>query len=110
MVATALSEEVHSTEVVTSCVVPSVKAPVAANWSAVPREIVGDKGATETETRVAGFTVNTAEPLTPAAVAVMLVWPVVRLLAMPVEEMVATDAGEETQLTEQLKSSVLPSE
>ena len=72
-VATEPFDELHWTEVVTFCVLPSLKVPVAANWTVVPSGIVEADGLTAMETSAADVTVSVAEPLTFAAVAVIVV-------------------------------------
>lgn len=72
MVATVPLEEPHSTDVVTSWMLPSLNVPVAANWRFVSSGMVGDVGVTAMETRVAAVTVSVAYPFTLAAVAVMV--------------------------------------
>lgn len=59
--------------------------------------------------RVAGVTVRSVEPLTEPAFAVIVAWPTVVPCASPPVAMVATKGTEELQLTEAVKSCVLPS-
>jgi hypothetical protein len=90
-------------------VLPSLKVPVAANCSVVPRGMVGIAGVMAMETNVAGVTVKVDEPPMPAAVAVIVVWPVDALLACPLALDVATDGNDEFQIADVVRSSVLPS-
>jgi hypothetical protein len=109
-VATETSNDAHWTDPVMSCVVPSVKVPVAANWSVVPRGMVGVDGVMAIETRVAGVTVNVDDPaMLPAAVAVIVAWPAEALVTNPVALAVATVGADELQFAEVVRSSVLPS-
>lgn len=59
---------------------------------------------------VAGVTVKMDEPPMPAAVAVIVVWPIETLVASPSALAVATDGNVELQLDDVVRSSVLPSE
>ena len=72
MVATAVLEEVQVAVVVRFCVLPLVKVPVAVNCWAVPSAIEGLLGVSAIETKAAGVTVNTVEPLIEPEVAVMV--------------------------------------
>src|SRR5260370_18660830 len=69
MVAAAAVDEVQMTEVVTSCVLESLKVPVAVNCLVVPTAMLEFAGVTASETRVALVTVNDAFPLTDPEVA-----------------------------------------
>lgn len=109
MVATVGVEELQITEVVRSCVLPSVKVPVPANCWVVPCTIVALAGVTTSETRVAAVTVRVVDPLTPLEAAVIVVVPIALLVASPVVLMVATVVCEELQVTEVVRSCVLPS-
>ena len=75
----------------------------------MPNGIVGAGGTTEMAIKVAEVTVSVVNPLMPTVVAVIVDWPVVRLFAWPLLLTVTTAAGAEFQLTELLRSSVLPS-
>lgn len=72
IVATDGVEELQLTELVRSCVLPSLNNPVALNDCVVPEAIVGFAGATVMVERVAGVTVRTVEPLTEPAVAAIV--------------------------------------
>ena|SRR5215469_14927392 len=61
MIATVGSDDVHWAELVRSCIVPSVKMPVALYCCVVPSGIVANDGVTETLARTAFPTV--AEPV-----------------------------------------------
>jgi hypothetical protein len=83
IVATEVVSELHCTVAVTSCVLPSVKVPVAENCFVVPKGIVGIAGVTAIETNVAGFTVMVVVPETDPNVAVTPVLPMAMLAATP---------------------------
>ena len=107
MVATAVFEDDHCTDVVMSWVVPSLNVPVAVNAAAVPCGTVGASGEQTRETNVAEVAVRVAEPLTLAAVAEIVDGPGAVAVASPVALMVALlDALHEAEL---VRSSVLPS-
>jgi len=103
------SDELHWTELVMFCVLPSLNVPVAANCSVVPRGMVEIAGVMAMETNAAAVTVRPEVPATPAAVAVIDVWPVVALIASPLGPAVATDGVEELHVAEVVRLSVLPS-
>ncbi len=109
MVATEPSAESHWTEPVMFCVLPSVKVPVAANCSVVPRAMDGIAGVMAIETNAAGVTVKVDEPPTLAAAAVIMVWPVDTLVASPLALVMATDGVDALQVADVVRSSVLPS-
>jgi hypothetical protein len=109
MVATEPSDESQWTEPVMPCALPSLKVPVAANCSVVPRGMVWIAGVMAMETNVAGVTVKVDEPPMPAAAALIVVWPVDALVASPLALAVATDGADELQVADVVRSSVLPS-
>ncbi len=75
----------------------------------VPRANDGLTGVTARETRLACPTFSVVELLTEPEVAVMVAAPTPAPLANPVTAMVATAVEEELQLTELVRSCVLPS-
>ena len=83
MVATVGFDDTHVATLVTSCTVPSVNVPAAANCCAAPNKIVGFEGLTAIDTSAAGVTVRTADPDTEPDVAVMVVDPVETLVTRP---------------------------
>jgi hypothetical protein len=103
IVAVADVVDAHVTVPVRSCVVVSVKVPVATNCCLVPLAIDGVAGVTAIETKFAGVTVSVVLPLIPPIAAEMLVLPVVRPLARPFEsaafETVATAAMLDAHVT-----------
>ncbi len=108
IVAAAGFEEVQTTDAVMSCVLLSLKVPVAVNCLVVLVGIVEFAGVTAMETKVAAVSVRDAVPLTDPDVAVIVVVPVPTLVASPVGSMVATDVEDEDQASE-VSSWVLPS-
>lgn len=114
MVATLTSEDVQVTCAVRFSVVPSLKVPVAVNCWVPPRDMLAGSGVTLMELRVALVTVNAAAPDCPANSAVMVAFPAATPVARPLVGdallTVATDAGDDVQLTELVRFCVLPSE
>src|SRR6266478_2112692 len=108
MVAVAALEELHSTDVVMSCVLLSLKVPVAVNCFVVPTAILEFAGITAIETSVAALTVREALPVTPPELAVIVVLPVPTAVAKPEELTEATLAADEDHVTE-VNNCVLPS-
>ena len=108
MVAAAELDELHSTEPVMSCVLVSVKVPVAVNCFVVPMAMLGLAGVTAIETRVALVTVSEVVPLTEPDAAVMVAGPGPVLVARPEALMEATFTLEEDQIIEG-NCCVLPS-
>ena len=90
IVATALAAEVHSTEDVKSSVEPSVKVPVAVNWSVKPLAILGSFGVMAIDVTTAGVTVSVVVPTMDPSVAEMVEEPVASVDARPSLEIVAT--------------------
>lgn len=83
IVATVGFDDVQVATLVTSCTVPSVNVPLAANCCAAPSRIVGLAGLTATDTSAAGVTVTKADPDTEPDVAAMLVDPVETVVTRP---------------------------
>lgn len=83
MVATVGFDETHVATLVTSCTVPSVNVPPAANCCASPNRIVGLGGVTVMEVSAAGVTVKVPDPETELEVAVTTVEPVDKLVTSP---------------------------
>ena len=75
----AESEETQTAELVTFCVLPSLKVPVAVNLSCVPLLMCGFAGVIAIETRCAVEIFKAADPLTAPMKAVIVVLP----LTMP---------------------------
>src|SRR6185369_13706118 len=114
MAALVVSEELQVTVVVRSCVLPSEKVPVAVNCWTVELTMLGFAGVTAMDSRVAGVTVSAVEPEMAPDVAMMVVVPAARAVALPFVPaallMVALVASEELQVTAVVRSCVLLSE
>src|SRR5690348_9298296 len=109
MVAAPGLDELQSAVAVTSCVVLSLKVPVAVNCLVVPGAVLAGLGVTASETRLAAVTVSCALPVTEPELAVTLVVPVATAAAIPdAGSTVATPGREDDQATE-VSSWVLPS-
>jgi len=112
MAATDGLAEPQSTDAVMSCVLLSLKVPVAVNCFVVPIAIPELLGVTAMETRVAAVTVSEAVPLTDPEDAVMVTVPEPVLVARPAALMEATFRSDEDHVTEGsccvLPSSKLP--
>ena len=106
IVATAVLLEVQVTELVTSCVVPSEKVPMAVNCWVVAPGMVGLVGVTVMEDRLADVTVRVVPPETSPKVAVMIVVPATRPLAKALLSTVATAVLEDRQVANVVISSV----
>ncbi len=113
IIATVASDELHVTTVVTSCVLPSVYVPVAANCCVVPSAIVGLGGVIAIDANAAGLTINWAAALTPAELIPIVVVPVPCVVASPavpaVSLIVATVATVELHCPDAVTSCVVPS-
>ena len=101
-------EEVQRTDAEISCVLLSLKDPLAVNCLVVPTDMVELAGVTEIETRLAAVTVSAAVPVTDPEVALIVVVPVPRLAARPELSTIATEVDVEDQVTA-VSSCVLPS-
>jgi hypothetical protein len=106
--ASAGFEQVHSTECETSCVLLSLKVPVAANCFIVPVAMLELDGGTAIDIRLAPVTVNDVLPFTDPLPALIVVLPVPALLASPLASAVATLLDEEDQVNA-VNNCVLPS-
>jgi hypothetical protein len=80
----------HVAAVVRSCLLPSVKLPLAVNCRVFATVIEGWIGVRAIETNIGGVTVNVVEPLTEPELAVMVVIPCLAVLASPWLSMLAT--------------------
>ena len=102
MIATVADDEAHVTTDVRSCVLPSVYVPVAVNCWLSPTGMAGACGLIAIDTSTAGFTVSTADVLTPPELIPIAVVPVASVVASPfvvpsVSLIVATVAAVELQ-------------
>ena len=100
---TEFMSEDQSAEEVSSCMLPSVKVPVAVNCSLVPAEIEEFAGVTAIEISAAAVTVSVVEPLIEPDDAVIVEVPAATLVAKPwvlaAGLMVATDCVPEPHCT-----------
>jgi hypothetical protein len=110
-VATVGAEEVHVTDPVMSCVVPSLKVPVAVKYNDWPKSRLGFGGVTVINTSVAFDTERLAEPITGLSSAPIRLVPAATAVAKPrfgdESLMVATDKSEEVQSTNAVRFCVL---
>ena len=83
MLAVAGVSEVQPTVWVRSCVLPSVKVPVAVNCWVTPSGMTGMAGVSAIDTNTAGVTSKVAEPVTPSEVALTPLLPTAVLLTTP---------------------------
>jgi hypothetical protein len=108
MVAIELLFDVHSTEEVRSCVLPSVKVPVAANCWLPPFGTVGFTGVIVRRASAAGVTFKVALPEIKPDHALIVVVPTAALRASPLLPIAATTGAEEDQDTDVVIIFVLP--
>ncbi len=100
IVATGKADELHSTDVVISCWLPSEKVPVAVNCWAAPTPAPGLAGVMAIETSETGETVRVECPEIFPDVAVIVVVPEATEVAFPcVPAIVATDVADELHVT-----------
>jgi hypothetical protein len=93
-------EDVQTTEAETSCVLLSLKVPLAVNCLVVPTAMLEFAGATEIEIKLAPVTVRDAVAFTEPDAAVMDAVPVPTPVANPVLSIEAIDVDEDDQVTE----------
>ena len=110
IVATEVVAEAQVTWLVRFSVELSESVPVAVNCWVVPLAMLGLAGVTAIETRTAGLTVSTVEPVTPPSVAVIVDVPVATPVARPAAVIVATEVVADAQVTWLVRSSVELSE
>lgn len=101
-------DEAHSAAAVTSCVLLSLKVPVAVNCLLVPTAMLEFVGVTAIETSVAPVTVRLALPVTDPEVAEMVAVPAATPLAKPDEFTDAVPVAEDDHVTD-VSNCVLPS-
>jgi len=114
IVATPVADELQVTWVVRSCVVLSLKVPVAVNCRVVPFAMLGFVGVTAIEVRVAAVTVSVVFPETSPKVAVIVMGPPAATdVANPCDPaallIVATAVLDELQVTWVVRSCVVKS-
>src|SRR5579864_1257691 len=107
-VATDWLRELQVTEDVRSCLLPSLNVAVAVNCCAVPEGIEGLLGVTAIALRV-GVTVSLVVPVTEPELAIMFALPGATPVAKPAALTVATVVDAEVQVTEFVRSCLLPS-
>jgi hypothetical protein len=90
-------------------VVPSLKVHVALSRTVIPLGIEGLAGVTAIEVKVAAVTGTVVEPEIPPCVAVMVALPTPVPVTRPVGETCPTVRGAEVQLTDCVRSCVVPS-
>lgn len=108
MVAVAGVEEPHRTESVRSCVLASLKVPVAVNCFVVPTAMLEFAGVTAIDTNVAPSTLSEAVPVTEPESALIVVDPVPTEVARPEALTVAVPGADDVHVNEG-RSCVLPS-
>jgi len=102
-----VGDELHVTEFVRFCVLPSVKVPVAENCCVFPSEMDGAVGVTAIETSTGAPTVKVVEPWMEPKVASTVVPPWATLLARPLALIVAI-CDDELQVTDAVRFCVFP--
>jgi len=105
--ATSGADELQVTEG-RSCVLPSLKTPVAVNCWPIPKAMLALDGVMTIEVRTAGMIVKVVDPLTPPVVAVMVTVPAARAVSIPPFVIVARVPSEDVQETT-ARFCVLPS-
>ena len=108
MVATATVEDVQVTELVTSCMLPSLNVPVAVNCCDCPAAIVGFEGAMVSETSAAGLTVTAIDPVMLPDVAMTFAEPTLSACANPELLTETVVAALELHVTDEVKSREVP--
>ncbi len=108
MVAVAGLEEPQRTEGVRSCVLLSLKVPVAVNCFVVPTAMLEFAGVTAIDTKAALLTLSDAVPVTEPEIALIVADPVPTEVARPEELTVAVPGTDDVHVTD-VKSCVLPS-
>src|SRR6202035_2575853 len=90
IVATVTAEELHVAVLLSFCVVPSLKVPVAVNCCGPPFGTEGFAGVTAIDTSVADVTVSVVLPVMLLEAAWIVVVPVPPAVAKPIALIVAT--------------------
>jgi hypothetical protein len=108
-IATGLADDFHVADALRSCMLPSLRVPVAVNCCERPAAIVAVAGETAIETRTGAVTVSTADPVFDPLAAVMEEVPAAFAVARPARAMVATVGLEEFQIAVLVRSCELPS-
>jgi hypothetical protein len=109
IVAAAGFDDVHATPVVSVCVVPSLKCPVAVNASVCPAAIELVAPAIVTDCSTAAVTVSVTPALViPPDVAVILVVPAATPVATPLALIVAVAVLDDVHVTPVVSAAVVP--
>ncbi len=108
MVAVAGLEEPQRTDSVRSCVLLSLKVPVAVNCFVVPTAMLEFAGVTAIDTNAALLTLSEAVPVTEPEIALIVADPVPTDVARPEALTVAVPGTDDVHVTD-VKSCVLPS-
>jgi len=112
-IATVTSDDVHTTWGVIVSLLPSLKCPTALNCCVPPRAAVGVAGVSRIDVRVAPVIVACADPTTPFNTAPIVAVPCATPIAPPKLPgtllIIATDADEDVQVTDGVRSCVVPS-
>ena len=108
MVATETGAELQATELVTFCVLPSLKVPVAVNCWLPPLAIEALDGLIDSDVRTAEVTVNAADPLIVPDDAVIVADPGAIAEARPPLLTVATAVFDDAHVTEEVRFCVEP--
>lgn len=108
IVAAAGFEEAHKADAVMSCVLLSLKVPVAVNCLVVATAMLEFAGVTAIAIKVAPVMVRLALPVTDPEVAEIVACPAANALTRPEESTEAVLVAEDDQVTE-VSNSVLPS-
>ena len=98
--ATAAFEELHMTDAVMSCVLLSLKVPVATNCFEAPTGMLEFAGVIAIETKLAPVTVTAAPPVIEPELAFTLTVPAEIPIASPEESIVTTPGDDDDQVTD----------
>lgn len=107
--ATVPADELHVTEFVMVCVLPSLKVPVAVQPSVEAGASTALAGVTAIETSVTELTVSGVAAVTPSSVALMFALPGATADAKPTDAIVATPALSDDHVTSRVMICVLES-
>jgi len=109
MVAIPVALEVHVADPVRFWLLPSVYVPIALNCSVVPSAIELFAGVTAIDTSAAAATLNPVEPVMPPEAALIVVFPIPTVLAIPPLLIVATVTADDVHVAVLVRSWVVPS-
>jgi hypothetical protein len=103
-IATELADDFHVADPVRSCMLPSLRVPLAVNCCEWPTAIVAVAGETAIETRTGAVTVSIVDPVFDPLAAVMEAVPAAFAVARPAGATVATAGFEEVQMAVLVRS------